>query len=127
MTPAAGTPQAVAPSTPASAALPRPPSMSGTVPRPPATTPLAQLKAAAAQPPPSEALTSSIGALVANAQEGSAPMPSKDEIGMQEFQNLAVLHHRLTERVAQLEKELTRVAQEHQDLKRIVGRKLMGT
>jgi hypothetical protein len=72
-------------------------------------------------------LQASMGALIANAQEGSAPMPSKDAIGLQEFQNLAVLHHRLTERVAQLEKELTRVAQEHQDLKRIVGRKLMGS
>ena len=119
-------PAPVAPSAPAAANLPRPPSMSGSVPRPlAASTPIAQVQAAAA--PPSEALQSSIGALVANATEGSAPMPSKDAIGLQEFQNLAVLHHRLTERVAQLEKELTRVSQEHQDLKRIVGRKLMGT
>lgn len=108
----------VAPSTPASAALPRPPSMS-------APRPVAAPTAPAA--PPSEALQSSLGALISNTQEGSAPMPSKDAIGMQEFQNMAVLHHRLTERVAQLEKELTRVSQEHQDLKRIVGRKLMGT
>ena len=99
--------------------------MSGAVQRP-AATPIAQVQQAAAAPAP-EALTSSIGALVANAQEGTAPMPSKDAIGMLEFQNMAVLHHRLTERVAQLEKELTRVSQEHQDLKRIVGRKLMGT
>jgi galactose-1-phosphate uridylyltransferase len=68
-----------------------------------------------------------VSALIANAQEGAAPMPSKDAIGLQEFQNLAVLHHRLTERVAQLEKELNRVALEHQDLKRIVGRKLLGS
>ena len=40
-------------------------------------------------------------------------------------QNLAVLHHKLAERVAQLEQELTRLGQEHQDLKRVVGRKLM--
>ncbi len=99
---------------PMKANLPRPPTQSGTVPRP------------APAPVVSEPLQSSMSALIANAQEGSAPMPSKEEIGMQEFQNMAVLHHRLTERVAQLEKELTRVAQEQQDLKRIVGRKLMG-
>ncbi len=57
---------------------------------------------------------------------GAAPMPSREAIGLSEFQNLAVLHHRLAERVAQLEKELTRLGQEHQDLKKIVGRKLMG-
>jgi len=103
------------PTAPVAANLPRPPT--GTRPAPvPVAVP-------AAAP---EALQSSVSALIANAQEGSAPMPSKDEIGLQEFQNLAVLHHRLAERVAQLEKELTRVAQEHQDLKRIVGRKLMG-
>jgi signal recognition particle receptor subunit beta len=103
------------PTAPVAANLPRPPT--GTRPAP------APVPVAAAAP---EALQSSMNALIANAQEGSAPMPSKDEIGLQEFQNLAVLHHRLAERVAQLEKELTRVAQEHQDLKRIVGRKLMG-
>jgi signal recognition particle receptor subunit beta len=103
------------PTSPIAASLPRPPT--GTRPAP------APVAVPAAAP---EALQSSVSALIANAQEGSAPMPSKDEIGLQEFQNLAVLHHRLAERVAQLEKELTRVAQEHQDLKRIVGRKLMG-
>ena len=107
-------------SAPAAAVLPRPPSSSG-APRAPAAAP------AAVPAPAPEALKSSLGALIANAQEGSAPMPSKDAIGLLEFQNLAVLHHRLAERVAQLEKELTRVSQEHQDLKRIVGRKLMGT
>jgi hypothetical protein len=107
-------------------ALPRPPPGGG--PRATAA-PATATKTApvpAAQPENAN-LQASMGALLANAQEGSAPMPSKDAIGMQEFQNLAVLHHRLTERVAQLEKELTRVAQEHQDLKRIVGRKLMGS
>jgi mutual gliding-motility protein MglA len=74
-----------------------------------------------------DALQTSVGALIANAAEGQAPMPSRESLGLQEFQNLAVLHHRLAERVAQLEKELTRVGQEHQDLKRIVGRKLMGS
>ncbi len=100
------------------AALPRPPS----APRPVATG-----AGPAPAPAASEALQNSMGALISNTQEGTAPMPSKDAIGLQEFQNMAVLHHRLTERVAQLEKELTRVAQEQQDLKRIVGRKLMGT
>jgi hypothetical protein len=118
-TPAPASPPRAAPATmstsPAAANLPRPPT--GTRPAP--------VPVAVPAPAP-EALQSSVTALIANAQEGSAPMPSKDEIGLQEFQNLAVLHHRLAERVAQLEKELTRVAQEHQDLKRIVGRKLMG-
>ena len=76
--------------------------------------------------PTTPALQNQLTALVNNAEEGQAPMPSKDQIGLLEFQNLAVLHHRLQERVAQLEKELGRVSQEHQDLKRIVGRKLMG-
>ena len=98
----------------------------GALPRPPATMTSAPVKTAPA-PVNSEALNLSMGALIAGAQEGSSPMPSKEEIGMQEFQNLAVLHHRLVERVAQLEKELSRVGQEHQDLKRIVGRKLMGS
>jgi signal recognition particle receptor subunit beta len=117
-----GTP---APSKPAPApaaigtSLPRPPSTAGTV-TASARTPMNQIQAS------SPALQSQIAAVVSNAEEGSAPMPSKEAIGLQEFQNLAVLHHRLTERVAQLEKELQRVSQEHQDLKRIVGRKLMG-
>lgn len=100
------------------------------LPRPPPTgsaasarTPLSQI--APSQPP--AALQNQLQQLVANAEEGQAPMPSREAIGLQEFQNLAVLHHRLTERVAQLEKELQRVGQEHQDLKRIVGRKLMST
>ncbi|MCC7071934.1 MAG: hypothetical protein IT383_11465 [Deltaproteobacteria bacterium] len=100
--------------------LPRPPSTGGTA---TARTPLSQL--VPVQPAP--ALQNQLQQLVANAEEGQAPMPSREAIGLQEFQNLAVLHHRLTERVAQLEKELQRVGQEHQDLKRIVGRKLMGT
>jgi signal recognition particle receptor subunit beta len=119
--PAAPTPQPtrapapapVAPATATASALPRPPSTVAATARP-------------AAPVSPEALQQSMGALIANAQQGAAPMPSKEEIGMQEFQNLAVLHHRLAERVAQLEKELNRVSQEHQDLKRIVGRKLMG-
>jgi mutual gliding-motility protein MglA len=105
----------VSPFGPSKEALPRPPQFDG---RSPSQSGLA---------PPSEALQQSMGALLANAAEGQAPMPSREAIGLQEFQNLAVLHHRLAERVAQLEKELTRIGQEHQDLKRIVGRKLMGS
>lgn len=101
-----------------SSSLPRPPSTSATA-GVAARTPMAQVSS-------SPALQNQVAALVNNAEEGQAPMPSKDQIGMLEFQNLAVLHHRLQERVAQLEKELSRVSQEHQDLKRIVGRKLMG-
>lgn len=66
-----------------------------------------------------------LNALVANADAGEAPMPSVDAINSQEFKNLAVLHHKLAERTAQLEKEVLRLAREHQDLKRIVGRKLL--
>ena len=112
-------------------AVPAPAAMSTSLPRPPSTnaagvapmsarTPMAQVTQS------SPALQNQVAALVNNAEEGQAPMPSKDQIGLLEFQNLAVLHHRLQERVAQLEKELQRVSQEHQDLKRIVGRKLMG-
>jgi signal recognition particle receptor subunit beta len=113
------------------AAVPAPAPIMGTaLPRPPTTsttgstarTPMAQVSAQ----PQSPALQNQVAALVNNAEEGQAPMPNKDQIGLLEFQNLAVLHHRLQERVAQLEKELQRVSQEHQDLKRIVGRKLMG-
>ena len=99
--------------------LPRPPT--GTNLRG-AQTPLAQLAPQAA----GDGLQAQLSAVISNAQEGAAPMPSRDAIGITEFQNLAVLHHRLAERVAQLEKELTRLGQEHQDLKKIVGRKLMG-
>jgi signal recognition particle receptor subunit beta len=115
-TPAPGTKPAPAPAA-IGTSLPRPPSTAGAV-TASARTPMSQIQ--------SPALQSQIAAVVQNAEEGSAPMPSKEAIGLQEFQNLAVLHHRLTERVAQLEKELQRVSQEHQDLKRIVGRKLMG-
>ncbi|MBI1947072.1 MAG: GTPase [Deltaproteobacteria bacterium] len=100
--------------------LPRPPPTGASA---SARTPLAQLVPSS----PPAALQNQVQQLVANAEEGQAPMPSREAIGLQEFQNLAVLHHRLTERVAQLEKELQRVGQEHQDLKRIVGRKLMGS
>jgi mutual gliding-motility protein MglA len=100
----------------------------GALPRPPQFDGMGRTSSqSGANAMPSEALQQSMGALLANAAEGQAPMPSREAIGLQEFQNLAVLHHRLAERVAQLEKELTRIGQEHQDLKRIVGRKLMGT
>lgn len=76
-------------------------------------------------PPLPASLAGSVEQVVQKAQKGAPPMPSREAIGMQEFQNLAVLHHKLAERVAQLESELARVAQEHQDLKRVVGRKLL--
>jgi signal recognition particle receptor subunit beta len=120
--PAAPTAQATRAPAPAPAPVAAPTAKASALPRPPSAAPAAARPSA----PNPEGLQQSVGALLANAQQGSAPMPSKDEIGMQEFQNLAVLHHRLAERVAQLEKELNRVSQEHQDLKRIVGRKLMG-
>jgi mutual gliding-motility protein MglA len=118
-----------APVTSATAPQPLPSSLStptSSLPRPPSQTTAPQAPAPARVTSTPD-LQNSVGQLIANATEGAAPMPSKDAIGLQEFQNLAVLHHRLTERVAQLEKELSRVGQEHQDLKRIVGRKLMGT
>ena len=128
-------PSAVPSAVPAAIPGPASPTPAQGLPRPPTTgagssarTPLSQLVPShhvPAQPP--AALQSQLQQLVANAEEGQAPMPSREAIGLQEFQNLAVLHHRLTERVAQLEKELQRVGQEHQDLKRIVGRKLMGS
>lgn len=114
-------PAAMSGSTAATSALPRPPTTSAAAAVSTARTPMAQVAASTPQ------LQNQVAALVNNAEEGQAPMPSREAIGLQEFQNLAVLHHRLTERVAQLEKELQRVSQEHQDLKRIVGRKLMGS
>lgn len=123
-------PSAVPSAVPQAIPGPASPTPAQGLPRPPSTgaassarTPLSQL--VPSQPP--AALQNQVQQLVANAEEGQAPMPSREAIGLQEFQNLAVLHHRLTERVAQLEKELQRVGQEHQDLKRIVGRKLMGS
>jgi len=70
-------------------------------------------------------LTDQVSQLVAHANEGAPVMPTKEDIGHQEFQNLAVLHHKLQERVAQMQKELNRLTQEHQDLKRLVGKKLL--
>ena len=112
---------------PAPAPQPAAPSPTGSLPRPPTT---GQMRAPRTPAPvaaeaPAPALQGAVSQLVQNAQEGAPPMPSREDIGLQEFQNLAVLHHKLTERVAQLEKELARVTQDHQDLKRVVGRKLM--
>lgn len=77
-------------------------------------------------PPPLPAsLANTVEQVAQKAEKGAPPMPSREAIGMQEFQNLAVLHHKLAERVAQLESELNRVTQDHQDLKRVVGRKLL--
>jgi signal recognition particle receptor subunit beta len=53
------------------------------------------------------------------------PMPNKDAIATQEFQNLAVLHHKLVERVAALESDVSKLKRDHQDMKAIIGKKLM--
>ncbi len=78
-----------------------------------------------AMPQQQHQVASSVAAIASAATEGTAPMPSKEDIGYQEFQNLAVLHHKLQERVAQLEKELKRLGQDHADLKRLVGKRLL--
>ncbi len=140
--PQAQVPQSAPAPVPAPAAFAAPPQTGASLPRPPASNAGRQAFQAPAQtqsrPAPAaapawggdgagqqNALATAVGQIVQNAQEGLSPMPSKDAIGMQEFQNMAVLHHKLTERVAQLEKELHRLAQEHSDLKRMVGKKLM--
>ncbi len=58
-------------------------------------------------------------------QADNVPMPSKEAIASQEFQNLAVLHHKLVERVAQLESGLNKIQRDQQDIKAIIGKKLM--
>ncbi|MEW5847367.1 MAG: ADP-ribosylation factor-like protein [Myxococcota bacterium] len=64
--------------------------------------------------------------LAGNAIQAAAPpMPSKDAIAAQEFQNLAVLHHRLVERVSNLEQELQKMKRDQQDMKAIIGKKLL--
>ena len=64
--------------------------------------------------------------IAGNAVSSDAPpMPSKESIANQEFQNLAVLHHKLVERVATLEQDMSRMKRDHQDLKAILGKKLM--
>lgn len=125
--PSAGAPAQASPMQAAYATASRPTSTQQAWTAPP------QTNAAARAPQPLGAtphshpsqLAAQVNALAQAAQIGTAPMPSREAIGMQEFQNLAVLHHKLAERVAQLEQELTRLGQEHQDLKRVVGRKLM--
>ena len=57
-------------------------------------------------------------------QSEAAPMPSKDAIAAQEFQNLAVLHHKLVERVATLEADMNKMKRDHQDIKALIGKKL---
>lgn len=99
--------------------LPAPPKTPAPVPQ--AAAPAARAPAPAGGP----GLDGAVAAVISGAQEGAPSMPNKEEIGHLEFQNLAVLHHKLQERVAQLEKELKKLAQEHADLKRIVGRKLV--
>ncbi|MBI5493430.1 MAG: GTPase domain-containing protein [Deltaproteobacteria bacterium] len=88
---------------------------------------------AAPVPAPVPAPMASAGALEAQAariaqnatQAEAAPMPSKEAIASQEFQNLAVLHHKLVERVATLETDNTKLKRDIQDIKAIIGKKLM--
>lgn len=91
------------------------------------SSPSAEASPSAKSPPPPlpASLANTVEQVAQKAEKGAPPMPSREAIGMQEFQNLAVLHHKLAERVAQLESELNRVTQDHQDLKRVVGRKLL--
>jgi signal recognition particle receptor subunit beta len=106
---------------PAPAAPPAPtvPSTQSAVTQSPAAAPMGGASA-------STPLDQIVGTMVQGSQVGESPMPDKDSIGIQEFQNLAVLQHKLQERVAQLDQELKKLSQEHADLKRLVGRKLMG-
>jgi len=105
--------------------LPRPPDHSTSSPPPAGAAAQQQATAQRSAPQAQGKLSDQVSTLVAKAEEGSPVMPTKEDIGYQEFQNLAVLHHKLQERVAQMEKELTRLTQEHQDLKRLVGKKLL--
>lgn len=105
--------------------LPRPPGPDAAGVQPGAALSAQSRAAQKASPQHQTNLSDQVGQLVAQADEGSPVMPSKEDIGHQEFQNLAVLHHKLQERVAQMEKELNRLTQEHQDLKRLVGKKLL--
>lgn len=113
--------QAVAQPRQAAAQQQRRATPSQSLPQPPHT----PAPVAAAQRRAPAGIDGAVAAVISGAQEGAPPMPSKDEIGHLEFQNLAVLHHKLQERVAQLEKELKKLAQDHSDLKRIVGRKIL--
>jgi mutual gliding-motility protein MglA len=85
---------------------------------------------AAAVPPPIEPPAQApLDVLVGQVVEGAdnkaeAPMPSRDAIAMQEFSNLVVLHHKLVERVATLEADLTKVKRDYNDIKTLLGRKL---
>jgi len=114
----------------ASAGLPSPPSASAPVATAPYSAgPETTLPDAAAIPPPSSASTpldELVGEVVQGSDTGSAPMPSRDNIAMQEFNNLLVLHHKLVERVANIETELTRVKRDYSDIKTLLGRKMRG-
>ena len=95
---------------------------------PPAAAPRTVTPAAIASPPHSSSgLEAQAARIAANATqtEQSPPMPSKEAIAVQEFANLAVLHHKLVERVATLEQDISRIKRDHQDMKAIIGKKLM--
>ncbi|MBN2360310.1 MAG: GTP-binding protein [Deltaproteobacteria bacterium] len=73
-------------------------------------------------PAPLEVLVGQV--VEASAGQTNAPMPSREALAMQEFNNLVVLHHKLVERVAVLEADLTRVKRDYGDIKALLGRKL---
>lgn len=77
------------------------------------------------EPPPPAPLDVLVGQVVEGSDsQAAAPMPSRDAIAMQEFSNLVVLHHKLVERVATLEADLTKVKRDYNDIKTLLGRKL---
>ncbi len=72
-------------------------------------------KASRAAPPPMQGSSAALDDL-----DADDPEALKDKIAFAEFQNIAVLHHKLTERVALLEKEVFRL---RRDLKQVVASK----
>ncbi len=136
---AASAPPAPAPA--ATVGLPTPPPAGGSLaPAPGRPDPFAPqvsspgIPAAGAVPPPAvvgvEAsgaatpLQDLVGQVVTGASGAVVPMPSRDGLAAQEFQNLLVLHHKLVERVAFLEGDLNKVKSDYLDIKALLGRKL---
>ena len=87
----------------------------------------ANLKAAKpAEGGPSESMEQEVQRIAEASHHDDKPaMPSKEAIALQEFQNLAVMHHKLVERVAVLEQDMTKLKRDYQDLKLALGKKLM--
>jgi len=132
--PAAGPAKALADVTVPNAPLPRPgvatPTASAAQPANPWGDVRSVPEAAAVPPPGAPAkVPAPLEVLVGQVVEGSdskssVPMPSRDALATQEFNNLAVLHHKLVERVATLEADLSKVKRDYNDIKTLLGRKL---